>query len=270
MFEQFKRFSSVLNFKDLLDNTGLPREGLQAVKSEWESIRSKSVEMLSPATVSTSSKFRAVPKIDIPATTELATRYECEWNIIRMEDEKNFRNAAIVDELIQRMLNTCENHYEVCESVKSESNQLPKVKEIIEEMAVTAGKLTELEKMIDELAKSNEELEFEEWKQQQRLLFNQHVDEKNKELEEKRVLYRQHYDEFLTNHQVQRVQLYQANFEAQMENYRNRAIDSSMFNEHPIQSITYQSDDDVIAKLDQVVIETADDRNALEDFLCSS
>ncbi|CAG8479430.1 14867_t:CDS:2 [Dentiscutata erythropus] len=89
----------------------------------------------------------------------------------------------------------------------------------------------------------------------------------SEELEEKRVLYQQHYEEFLANHQVQKIQLYQANFEAQMENYRNRVIDSSLFNAHPIQSITYQSDDDVIAKLDQVVLETADDRNALEDFL---
>ncbi|CAG8832602.1 28648_t:CDS:2, partial [Gigaspora margarita] len=294
MFEQFK--SSVLNFKNLLDTTGvvclyLSTEisyfaRLQAVKSEWENLRSKSVEILSPglsprlgaisAVVSTPSfnKSRAVPKIDIPATTELAARYECEWNTIRMEDEKNFRNAAIADELIQRILKTCENHCEACELVKSESSQLPKIKEMIEEMAVSAvslkGKLTELEKMIDEFAKGNEELEFEEWKQQQRLLFNQYVHEKNEELEEKRVLYRQHYEEFLVNHQVQKIQLYQANFEAQMENYRNRAIDSSMFNAHPIQSITYQSDDDVIAKLDQVVLETADDRNALEDFLSSS
>ncbi|RIB21107.1 hypothetical protein C2G38_2079148 [Gigaspora rosea] len=191
-----------------------------------------------------------------------------------MEDEKNFRNAAIADELIQRILKTCENHCEACELVKSESSQLPRIKEMIEEMAVSAvslkGKLMELEKMIDEFAKGNEELEFEEWKQQQSLLFNQYVHEKNEELEEKRVLYRQHYEEFLVNHQVQKIQLYQANFESQMENYRNRAIDSSMFNVHPIQPITYQSDDDVIAKLDQVVLETADDRNALEDFLSSS
>ncbi|CAG8846012.1 28185_t:CDS:2, partial [Racocetra persica] len=85
-----------------------------------------------------SSKFRAVPKINIPATTELAARYEREWNTIRMEDEKNFRNAAIADELIQTILKTCENHYEACELVKSESNQLPKVKEMIEEIAVSA------------------------------------------------------------------------------------------------------------------------------------
>ncbi|CAG8775824.1 8404_t:CDS:2, partial [Racocetra persica] len=123
--------------------------------------------------------------------------------------------------------------------------------------------------MIDDFAKGDEELEFEEWKQQQRLLFNQHVNEKNEELEEKRVLYRQHYEEFMANHQVQRVQLYQANFEAQMEDYRNRIIDPSMFNAHSMRPITYQSDDDVITKLDQVVLETADDRNALEDFLGS-
>ncbi|CAG8779369.1 2655_t:CDS:2, partial [Racocetra fulgida] len=123
----------------------------------------------------------------------------------------------IADELILTILKTCENHYEACELVKSESNQLPKVKEMIEEMAVSA------EKMIDDFAKGNEELEFEEWKQQQALLFNQHVNEK-------KVLYRQHYEEFMANHQVQRIQLYQANFEAQMEDYRNRIIDPSMFN----------------------------------------
>ncbi|CAG8652233.1 13556_t:CDS:2, partial [Cetraspora pellucida] len=228
------------------------------------------------AAVSTpsSSKFRSVPKIDIPATTELAARYEREWNTIRMEDEKNFRNAAVADELIQRILKTCESRHEACELVKSESNQLPKVKEMIEEMAMSAvslkGKLTEIEKMIDDFAKGNDELEFEEWKQQQRLLFNKHVNEKNEELEEKRVLYQQHYEEFITNHQVQRIQLYQANFEAQMEDYRNRVIDPSMFNAHSIRSIQYQSEDDVIAKLDQVVLETADDRSALEDFLGSS
>ncbi|CAG8493470.1 4827_t:CDS:2 [Acaulospora colombiana] len=179
--------------------------------------------------------------------------------------------VQMADELIQQILGTCESHYESCELIKSEASQLPKVKEMIDEATTLAvslkGKLTELEKMIDEFAKGNEARSFERWKQNQINAFDRYVDLKNEELEEKRKLYNQHYEEFMFNNKAQKVQLYQANFEMQMENYRKRTMNPPLYNNEHTMSL---SDDDVIAKLEQVEIETADDRDALENFLESS
>ncbi|CAG8439211.1 10107_t:CDS:2 [Funneliformis caledonium] len=276
MFEQFKKLSSAISFKDLIDTTGL-----QVVRSEWENIRTKSAEILTPAlsprigalsprlpTIGSSSKSRAITRLDIPATTELAIRYENELNVIKTANENNFRNSALIDELVQQMLKKCENHYQTCELVKSETSQLPKVKEVIDEMTYSAislkGKLTELEKMIDDYAKMNEEKSFEDWKKSELLALNKHFEEKNAELDEKKIMYQQHYEEFKDNHTSEKVQSYQADFEIQMENYRKRIITTTVLcNEHS----TNISDEDLIASLEQVELETEDDREALENFL---
>ncbi|CAG8575826.1 16382_t:CDS:10 [Funneliformis mosseae] len=280
MFEQFKKLSSAISFKDLIDTTGLnegefknfTREGLQVVRSEWENIRTKSAEILTPAlsprigalsprlpTIGSSSKSRAITRLDIPATTELAIRYENELNVIKTANENNFRNSALIDELVQQMLKKCENHYQTCELVKSETSQLPKVKEVIDEMTYSARKLTELEKMIDDYAKMNEEKSFEDWKKSELLALNKHFEEKNAELDEKKIMYQQHYEEFKDNHTSEKVQSYQADFEIQMENYRKRIITTTVLcNEHS----TNISDEDLIASLEQVELETEDDREA--------
>ena len=43
-------------------------------------------------------------------------------------------------------------------------------------------------------------------------------------------MYHQHYEEFKNNHKIEKVQSYQADFEAQMENYRKRIINSALYN----------------------------------------
>ncbi|RHZ44614.1 hypothetical protein Glove_718g19 [Diversispora epigaea] len=289
MFEQFKKFSSTFNLKDLIDTTGIKeedfknitREGLQVVKNEWENFRSKSVEILTPGfsprlnalsltNSNNSNKPRSPLRINLSATTELATRYENEWNSIRDENKRNFQNATVADELIQQILETCKDHFEACEMIKSEASQLPKMKEMIEETTTSAislkEELMELEKIIDEYVKNNEVKSFEQWKQTQNIVFDQYVKEKNKELEEKRILYNQHLEEFMDNHKVQKAQLYQTNFEIQMDNYRNRKInDTQSFDEH-----NEINDDDVLAKLEKLELETEEDRDALENFLESS
>ncbi|GBC00507.1 hypothetical protein RclHR1_03880017 [Rhizophagus clarus] len=275
MFEQFKKLSSA-SFKDFIDTTGL-----QVVRNEWENIRTKSAEILTPAlnprlgslsprlpTIGNLSKSRTIPRLDIPATTELSVRYENEWNSIKAADENNFHNATLVDELIQQMLKKCENHYQTCESVKSEANQLPKVKIMIDEITHSAialkGKLSELENMIDEYEKNNQEQIFEDWKQSELRSLDKHIEEKEAELAEKKIMYQQHYEEFVRNHKIQRVQTYQADFETQMENYKKRMSNPELHNEY-----TKISDEDLITSLEQVELETADDREALENFLRS-
>ncbi|RIA96581.1 hypothetical protein C1645_815273 [Glomus cerebriforme] len=275
MFEQFKKISSAVNFKDLIDTTGL-----QVVRSEWENIRTKSAEILVPSlsphlgsltpklpVIGNSSKSRIVPRLDIPAITEFSIRYENEWNSIKATDENNFRDATLADELVQQILKKCESHYQTCELVKSEANQLSKVKGMINEMNYSAislkGKLSELEMMIDDYAKNHEEQIFENWKRSELLSLNKYFEEKNTELEEKKIMYQQHYEEFINNHKIQKVQSYQADFETQMENYKKRVIPS--YNEYS----THLSDEDLIASLEQVELETADDREALENFLGS-
>ena len=100
-------------------------------------------------------------------------------------------------------------------------------------------------------------------------------------------MYQQHYEEFKDNHTSEKVQSYQADFEIQMENYRKRIITTTVlcngrfcftlnfrtfskillniiyFLEHS----TNISDEDLIASLEQVELETENDREALENFL---
>ncbi|CAB4413676.1 unnamed protein product [Rhizophagus irregularis] len=277
MFEQFKKISSA-SFKDFIDTTGL-----QVVRNEWENIRTKSAEILTPAlnprlgslsprlpVIGNLSKSRTIPSLDIPATTEFSLRYENDWNSIKAEDENNFRNAILVDGLIQQILKKCENHYQTCELVKSEASQLPKVKVMIDEITHSAislkGKLSELENMIDDYAKNNQEQIFEDWKRTELRSLDKHIEEKEAELAEKRNMYQQHYEEFMRNHKIQKVQSYQADFETQMENYKKRMINPALHNEYSPKL----SDEDLITSLEQVELETADDREALENFLRSN
>ncbi|CAG8468116.1 10536_t:CDS:2 [Diversispora eburnea] len=281
MFQQFKKFSSTFNLKDLIDTTGIKeedfknitREGLQVVKNEWENFRSKSVEILTPGfsprlntlsltTSNSSNKPRSPLQLNLSATIELATRYENEWNSIRDENKRNFQNAT-VNGLIQQIFETCKDHFETCEMIKSEANQLPKIKEMIEETTNSAKELIELEKIIDEYVKNNEVKSFEQWKQTQIIAFDQYV-------EEKKILYNQHLEEFMDNHKVQKAKIYQTNFEIQMDNYRNRKInDIQSFDEHNTIDV---SDDvgEVLEKLEKLELETEEDRDALENFLESS
>jgi len=79
-------------------------------------------------------------------------------------------------------------------------------------------------------------------------------------------MYQQHYEEFVNNHKIQKVQSYQADFETQMENYKKRVITSALHNEYS----TNLSDEELLSSLEQVELETADDREALENFLRSN
>ncbi|CAJ0759719.1 15067_t:CDS:2 [Entrophospora sp. SA101] len=125
------------------------------------------------------------------------------------------------------------------------------------------GKLSELDKMINEHEKANEVQIFEEWKKSEINSFNQFIDLKNEELKNKKDMYQEHYEEVIKIYHAQKIQSYQSDFEAQMNNYRKKIESSSpSYNE-----IIEKPEDDIIHNLEQVELETADDREALENFL---
>ncbi|CAG8541309.1 10271_t:CDS:10 [Ambispora gerdemannii] len=267
MFQQFKRISSSLSFKDFVVNNGLneeelkniSRQGIQAFKTEWENIRNKSAEILTPANLTPRlgaltpiiSSSPILPSLDLTVTSELAKKYEEDWNSIRAEDERNFKNAA-ANQLMMQTLKKCEDHYETCELLKSEASQLHKLKEDIDDLTIFAvqlkGRLTELDQMIIDFAKGNQVQDFEEWKQSEYISLNQYMDSRNAEFEKKKELYHQQHIEFLENFQLQKAQAYQADFEAQMENYRRQMENQRLTAAFPGE---YNSDD----------------RDALEEFL---
>ncbi|CAG8446941.1 2227_t:CDS:10 [Ambispora leptoticha] len=293
MFEQFKRISSSLSFKDFVVTNGLnegelkniSRQGIQAVKTEWENIRNKSAEILIPAnltprlgalspiisgsSIRSSTKSPTIQSLDLAATSELAKKYEEDWNSIRAEDERNFKNA-LADRLITQALKTCEDHFQACELLKSEASQLHKFKEEVDDLTIFAvqlkGKLTELDQMIIDLAKGNEVQDFEEWKQSEHILLNQYMDNRNAEFEKKKEFYKQQYMEFLKNFQLQKAQAYQADFEAQMEIYRRQMENQQLTATFPEYR---QSDDEILSTLENLELDTSDDRDALEEFLGS-
>ncbi|CAH1763126.1 2529_t:CDS:2 [Entrophospora sp. SA101] len=166
----------------------------------------------------------------------------------------------------QRMCSICQ-HFKTCELIKSEASQLRKITDMIEKATNSAislkGKLSELDKMINEHEKANEVQIFEEWKKSEINSFNQFIDLKNEELKNKKDMYQEHYEEVIKIYHAQKIQSYQSDFEAQMNNYRKKIESSSpSYNE-----IIEKPEDDIIHNLEQVELETADDREALENFL---
>ncbi|CAJ0767460.1 18424_t:CDS:2, partial [Entrophospora sp. SA101] len=89
------------------------------------------------------------------------------------------------------------------------------------------GKLSELDKMINEHEKANEVQIFEEWKKSEINSFNQFIDLKNEELKNKKDMYQEHYEEVIKIYHAQKIQSYQSDFEAQMNNYRKKIESSS-------------------------------------------
>nr|CAG8459939.1 1561_t:CDS:2 [Entrophospora candida] len=91
----------------------------------------------------------------------------------------------------------------------------------------------------------------------------------SEELKNKKDMYQEHYEEVIKIYHAQKIQSYQSDFEAQMNNYRKKIESSSpSYNGmNDTMKIIEKPEDDIIHNLEQVELETADDREALENFL---
>ncbi|OAC99344.1 hypothetical protein MUCCIDRAFT_157187 [Mucor lusitanicus CBS 277.49] len=122
--------------------------------------------------------------------------------------------------------------------------------------------LEKLEEQIDQVSVDYEKQQFELWKQEQEKALIDEMSNRRQLLREKEAKLKQQYEEYDSIQQKKRVELYEANFNAELEDYRRRR-------ETEVSSLySHQSNataDSITTSLDQVKLqETGED---LDQFL---
>lgn len=82
--------------------------------------------------------------------------------------------------------------------------------------------LVNLEQQIDEISVDHEKREFELWKESQELELMQEMKLKRQLLREKENRLKQQYEEYDSLQKQKRVELYEANFNAELEEYKRK------------------------------------------------
>lgn len=124
------------------------------------------------------------------------------------------------------MQKTAEIHYNVCEQVENSPKVIHEMQTNIQEIQGSATQLmnilSSLEQKINEISVDYEQREFEAWKEAQELEFMQEIQLKRQLLKEKETKLRQQFEEYDTIQKQKKVELYEANFNAELEDYKRR------------------------------------------------
>ncbi|KAF7722965.1 hypothetical protein EC973_002476 [Apophysomyces ossiformis] len=122
------------------------------------------------------------------------------------------------DHLMAQVLDHCQMHIDVCETMQRSSEELDSVKKDLANVSRLAGNLMDtlqsLERLIEESAIDIEQQEFENWKRREEELLNKEIDQKKQVPKA--------YEEHNQMETKKRVELYNVTFQAELEDYRRR------------------------------------------------
>ncbi|KAI8371141.1 hypothetical protein BD560DRAFT_396228 [Blakeslea trispora] len=238
MFQQFKNIfpTTSLNIRSITESVGLNEadwnragvERFEAIRNEFQNLNN----MLLNRSDSSDSISNHSPKPEIPsltqleATGKLISHIQQGWNTIHQSNQSNFEKAKRAEVLLKQLQSTGEAHYRVCNQVEYISNDIEETHQLLDTLqssAVNLAKsLSQIEAKIDVISKDYEQHEFELWKQEQERELMAEMALKREALKQKETALREQYEQYDSMQQKKRLELYEANFNAELEDYKRR------------------------------------------------
>ncbi|CEP16530.1 hypothetical protein [Parasitella parasitica] len=201
---------------------------------------------------------------EMKATGRMIHKLQEGWDSIHLANQDNFEKARAADVKLRQLQATGELHYKVCEAMENADSEIEEIHSSLETIKSSAVNLMNvLEKLgeqIDQVSINYEKDQFESWKQEREKELMDEISNRRQLLREKEAKLKQKYEEYDSIQQQKRVELYEANFNAELEDYRRRR-------ENEVSSLySYQNCTDRIAtSLDQVKLQET--REDLDQFL---
>ncbi|KAG2173357.1 hypothetical protein INT43_004731 [Umbelopsis isabellina] len=275
MFDQFKKIS---RFKEFTAAVGLNEQelrargldGLEAGRKAFQEFNSMITKHTSRSQTSSpqpraDDTSEAATPIDMPATKEWYEHLESAWLEILENNQANYALAENTQSLLDHLMERCTEQTDICQDFQKQCATLPETTKDLQSISETAaalkGKLIQLDREIDEYCKEYEENEFKAWKREQSAKLEQYKSARRATYTEKEQQLQEKYDIHVKDLTSKRRELYEANFQAEIDDYRQRRENqvSSLYKERPRISATTQ-------RLDTLTLES-NDSHVLDDFL---
>ncbi|ORZ12685.1 hypothetical protein BCR42DRAFT_419767 [Absidia repens] len=237
MFQQFKNIfpgSTTLNIRSLADSVGLNEdewrargmESLEAIRSELQNFNT----LLSnkPTTLmNTAGTVKRVPSNNsMDEMAKIVTRIQQGRDSIHQKNLENIEKAKRADQLLGNLLSRCNQHNKICTAMSDMSSSMDATRQDIisatQAASALKNKLLTLEDRIDKACLEYEQREFEVWKQQEKDKMEVEIAEKRQELEARQKHLDQVYEEHNEQQAKKRLELYDVNFQSELEDYRRR------------------------------------------------
>ncbi|EIE81604.1 hypothetical protein RO3G_06309 [Rhizopus delemar RA 99-880] len=257
--------SSVLNVS--INEAGINR--LEAIKSEFSNLNSLLHNQPEPDIIEQKDS-NGTSIIDLESTGQVIHKIQEGIESIHELNLENYKKQRrekkkVVDKLLGKLQHTGRLHYKVHEQIEHSESDLSDIQNNITQIQHTAIKLidtlTTLEQQIDQVNLENEQREFELWKQNEENELINEIAIKKQLLKEKEMGLKQRYEEYEKIQQKKRLELYEATFNAELEEYkRKRETEISSLYPNSKTSSSLQT------SLEQLQLLDHGNKEELEDF----
>ncbi|CAO3606774.1 unnamed protein product [Mucor hiemalis] len=279
MFQQFKNIfpSTSLNIRSLTESVGVNDtdwnrgvERVEALKNEFQNLNSMLLNCQESNTatsnIPTNNEINSTSVKDLKATGQMIQKLQEGWQSIHNENLENFEKSRFADSELRRLQSAGELHYSVCVQIENTSVEIKSIQNNLNDIQSSAVRLletlTSLEHEIDSVSVDHERRELELWKKDQDRKLKDEMQVKMKALSEKETKLKQQYEEY-DSIQKKRVELYEANFNAELEDYKRRRETevSSLYSHHS------NTEDTITTSLDQLQLDVDKNKDDLDMFL---
>ncbi|KAI7898709.1 uncharacterized protein BX663DRAFT_523824 [Cokeromyces recurvatus] len=277
MFQQFKNIfpNTSLNIRSLTEsvrindtdwNKGIERLG--TLRNEFQNLNSFFNRQNSNDKTSTSNTSD-LSLTQLEATSQLINTIHNKWTDIHEANQTNFEKAQMANVKLRQLQKNGELHYKVCESMENVQHDLKEMHTNLDMIQNSAVKLMDiLSKLEDEIDRASidyEKQQFEIWKETEEKEFMKEISKKRRLLQERENMLRQRYEEYDELQKKKRLELYEANFNAELEDYRRRRETevSSLYSYH---SMNVNTDEDTISSTLER-LDLGNNENELDEFL---
>ncbi|CAO3596609.1 unnamed protein product [Absidia cylindrospora] len=237
MFQQFKNIfpgSTTLNIRSLADSVGLNEdewrtrgmESLEAIRSELQNFNALLSNKPNTSVNTTGAVKRVPSNCSMDETARIVTRIQQGRDSIHQMNLENIEKAKRADQLLGNLLSRCDQHNKICTAMSDMSSSMNATRQGIisatQAASALKNKLLALEDRIDKTCLEYEQREFDLWKQQEKDKLEVEMAEKRQELEARRKHLDQVYEEHNEQQAKKRLELYDVNFQSELEDYRRR------------------------------------------------
>ncbi|KAI7891088.1 uncharacterized protein EV154DRAFT_232176 [Mucor mucedo] len=255
MFQQFKNIFPNASLRSITESVGLPEtewnrgvERLEALKTEFQNLNSIFVTRQDSNETPSETTPEACSITELEATGKLIHNLQNGWNTIHSNAQSNIHKAKTADTLLRQLQSTAEMHDTVCEHMENTPSILQAMQTdmvAIESSATQLLKvLLKLEQQIDDISLDYERQEFQAWKEAQDRALEGEMQQKRQLLQQKESQLKREFEEYDRIQKQTKLELYEANFNAELEDYKRRRETqvSSLYAQHTTETVTSSLD----------------------------
>ncbi|KAI8141664.1 hypothetical protein BJV82DRAFT_172205 [Fennellomyces sp. T-0311] len=233
MFGQFKNILPT-NIRSISDSVGLNEEEwrtrglerLDAIRTEFQNLILSRADQQQPSPTEVGSPSSRSSILELESVAQLVEKFRNDWQDIHEKNHSNFSKFQVANRLLVLLLEQCNQHTAVCQKMDDIPNDLASIHSELSSLNTIAvdlkSKLGTLEDRIEEATAGHTRGEFEAWKRQEQIRVKEELAAKRAALSRREAELKDAYREHDDAQTRKRVELYEATFNAELEDYRRR------------------------------------------------